>query len=116
MLRIPKVLERRLNQPDNAYNCWGATQKFFQPRQNKLHWADENEMKDWLETYTVKCNPKKHNIVAIYDNEGLIHTAVHIGQGKYYHKRGSYTAEIAPSINEVLDTYSGHVEYRLYAK
>lgn len=102
----------RKNKYRGDYNCWGATQ-FVLGFTDRLRWIwDESEMQRWLDMYAEKIyRPKKPgDILAIHEtffgHTYLRHTAVYLGDGKYFHKQGSAKADIT-TIQGIKDTYSG---------
>ena len=71
-------------------NCWNATIMFFDDSE-EVRFVSEEEMKQWLNENTEKdthkiCAPG--TILAMYNDSGLIHTAVYVGKGTLFHKRG----------------------------
>lgn len=105
----------RKNRARSDYNCWGVTQ-FVLGFADRLKWLDEFEMKRWLDIYTEKIyRPKKSgDILVVYDMLGtyywLKHTAIYLGNGKYFHKQGSCVAEIT-TLEGIKETYSGKLDF-----
>lgn len=78
------------------FNCWGAT-LFVLGVKTRLYWEDELAMDRWLEENTKELyRPrKKGDILVVKDLFGILkHTAVYMGDGKYFHKRGGGIAEV----------------------
>ena len=72
-------------------NCWNATIMYFDPKE-PVRFTGQSDMEHWLNKNTVeslyqRCVPR--TILALYNEDlGLIHTAVYIGDGVLFHKRG----------------------------
>lgn len=77
-----------------GFNCWGAT-KFVLGANDRLEWVNGWEMQRWLKLATgeIYRPAKAGDILAVWEY-GLSHTAVYLGNGKYFHKRESNTSEI----------------------
>lgn len=101
------------------FNCWGAT-AFVLNIIDRLKWLEDYEMEDILHNYTSEISEdeiKRGDILVIkYAGGGLEHTAVYLGRGKYFHKRGGNISEIV-DINAVCRIYRGEIrEYRRVVK
>lgn len=74
----------------NGPNCYNATMLFFEPNRHVRYIAPE-EMVHWIESHT-QPDPYKMcavgSIIALYEDELLIHTAVFVAPGVLWHKRG----------------------------
>ena len=95
------------------FNCWGATQ-FVLGQAEDLWWVGVGEMLAWLKNATKKIyGPRKKGDVLVITRYGgmqLIHTAVYVGGGLYFHKRGGNHAETT-DLKEVMKTYPGDKHY-----
>lgn len=100
------------------FNCWGAT-AYVLELDHKLTWLECYGMVDLLEDYTVIISEEsiqRGDILAIYTKNKygtyLEHTAVYLGRGRYFHKRGSNTSEIT-NLAGVIRIYGKQkIEYR----
>lgn len=95
-----------------AFNCWGTT-LYIQGVLDEPYWVYGKDMSDWLKsnTYYVPENEvKRGDILVMRDREdtsdqtSLVHTAVYLGDGVYFHKSGSAPAEYT-SKHGVIDSY-----------
>jgi hypothetical protein len=117
---IAQTLKRKVSYANNSnnrvrsdYNCWGATQ-FVLGFAKRLRWIENHEMYEWLNenTHRIYRPSKWGDILAIYYSDaddrpwGLKHTAVYMGNGQYFHKRGACPAQIV-TLKEIKETYSG---------
>lgn len=93
------------------FNCWGAT-LFVLNQADKLQWLDCDDMQEWLDKNTTRIyRPRKAgDIVAVHD-DCLEHTAVYLGRGRYFHKKGAGRAEVT-TLDGIREIYSG--EYTFY--
>lgn len=100
------------------FNCWGAT-AFILGIEYRLRWLQEFEMNEILKENTVIISDDKKqrgDILTIYNSWSLEHTAIYLGRGKYFHKKGGNNSEIT-DINGVYAIYGKHrVEYRRVVK
>lgn len=114
------------------FNCWGATM-YVLGHEKRLTWIDQGTMIEWLdentkhhcspscrchlrseeEFYTLPDNIQPGDILTMWKGDDLVHTAVYIGRGKFFHKRGESTSEIT-EISWILWIYGGctHLVYR----
>ena len=98
------------------FNCWGAT-AFVLGIEDKLKWIEEEEMVGILEENTTIVETEarqRGDILTIYDGGGyrLSHTAVYLGRGKFFHKRGMNISEIT-DIGGIIRIYGNDkIEYR----
>lgn len=88
------------------FNCWGAT-LYALNEISELCWVKVRRMADFLahntELYSGKL--KKADILVIWNGKELLHTAIYIGGGKFWHKMGADISEFATK-QGVLDNYS----------
>ncbi len=99
------------------FNCWGATTYVLEIH-NRLNWLDVWTMEQILEDRTepVKGKIKIGDILVLRDNwDELQHTAIYIGGGKYYHKKGSDISEYC-SLNDVLSAYKDYATKRQHRR
>jgi hypothetical protein len=88
------------------FNCWAGTLMYFNELKTP-RWIEQREMIQWMEANTKRVTRKRKNdIIALFDggNEGLLHTAVYLGDGKVWHKKGANVAEIT-TIEKMLKVY-----------
>lgn len=100
---------------NDEFNCWGAT-LYALGATKQLFWADDDDINDFIETKTTEVSGKlkKGDILALYDRIGISHTAVYIGGGKWFHKRGGLDSRY-DSKNDVLDDYYLYcTHYKIY--
>lgn len=78
------------------FNCWGAT-AFVSGIMDKLVWIEDYRMVEILTERTIRIRAnsiQRGDILVIYEGgKWLHHTAVYLGRGKYFHKRGMNTSE-----------------------
>lgn len=92
------------------FNCWGAT-LFVLNVLGRPVWAEQDVMEAWLEQNAKPVyRPRPGDVVTIYNYGTLSHTAVCLGKGRYFHKKGSNIAEVT-DLAGVKRTYSGTVEF-----
>lgn len=97
-----------------GFNCWGAT-LFTLGARRKLEWVECREMENWLMENTRPIHrPRKQGDILVVERYDLEHTAVYIGDGKYFHKRGPNTAEIT-DLAGVRRIYKGRYSWRRVA-
>lgn len=87
---IPETLIKLNGKREEGPNCWNATIMFFDPDQ-KPQFTSCNEMIEWLNIFTTIDSMKFQavgSILAMYQDGLLIHTAVYVGPGILFHKRG----------------------------
>lgn len=110
-VRRVRYANNRYKHPRAYYNCWGAT-LFVLGHARILQWIECGVMRRWLEENTEPIHrPRKPgDIVAVY-GWGLEHTAVYLGNGKYFHKMGSNRAEIT-DLAGVRKIYDGKYEFK----
>jgi len=119
--RVNIANERGKDGWDNTFNCWGAT-LYCLNMDSELLWIDKEEMTEFLDIHTKEIddapNLKVGDILAMYRDDdhyygsGLCHTAVYLGNGKYFHKKGGGISEITDEIG-ILDSYHyDKAEYR----
>lgn len=113
---------------NGGFNCWNAT-LFVLGKTDELYWSDNFEIADFIneETFTIP-SPSKWDILVLYDfpssywaeEQGIdpeilriCHTAVYIGNGQWFHKRGESQSEFATE-NEIKEIYpsSSESKYR----
>lgn len=88
---LPRVVAELTGNRENGPNCWNATILFFD-KQSKRKYISDWEMEEWLykntniDEYRL-C--RKGTILVMSSAEyDLLHTAVFIGPGILWHKRG----------------------------
>lgn len=93
-----------------GFNCYGAV-LFALGAMDKLAWVGEWYMLDWLNKHTDKIyRPRRKGDIISFHECGLTHTAVYLGKGKYFHKRGMNTAEIT-DLRGIRETYDGEIQF-----
>lgn len=115
-----KIANKEGKGQNASFNCWGAT-LFVLNATNCLEWTNDYEMEYFLETKTFpiyEYQLKEGDILVLYGDEyfgenQLSHTAVYIGNGEYWHKKGELEAETI-RLEEILDIYYDYdrIEYR----
>lgn len=91
-----------------GFNCWGAT-LFVLGQAKRLEWVTCGTMDRFLENKTKPVAIWEiGDILVIRDGRWLEHTAVYIGGGLYFHKRGPNTSEVT-DIKGVRKIYGGDV-------
>lgn len=113
--RVNYANSRGNNAPSiHRFNCYGAT-RFVLGQAKRLYWTTFSEMQRWLDDNTIKIyRPSKPGdivTVHVYRDKWLQHTAVYIGNGKYFHKKGSNISEIT-DLKGIRQTYDGVYAYR----
>ena len=96
------------------FNCWGAT-LYALGKINVLEWIDGEDMLDFSENNTIiqiKIRLRLGDILALYDEDGLIHTAIYVGAGKWWHKLGGLES-IYSTKEEVLKWYPEGTFYEI---
>ncbi len=110
MQNIPSIVNKLNGTNARGPNCWNAT-LLFHGVTNEIEFTTESEMKHWLES---ECRPIKGRCIKFGDvlvmkrGAELIHTAVYLKHGKYWHKpgcNGSVGWEFA-SKKRIKDIYS----------
>ena len=100
------------------FNCWGST-AFVLGIRDRLYWLGMYEMEAILEEYTdviEETDIQRGDILTIYDQGGLTHTAIYLGRGRYFQKKGGNNSEIT-DIGGVFEIYGDYqVEYRRVVK
>lgn len=98
----------------HKFNCYSAT-RFVLGHAQRLAWTDFKTMQRWLYDYTEEIHrPRKPGdivTVHVYPDKWLQHTAVYIGGGKYFHKKGSNCAEIT-DLKGIRQIYQGVYAFR----
>lgn len=96
---------------EETFNCWGAT-LFALGQIEELEWTDCQYMTEFLDNETEEINKgeiKIGDILAMYDwydgDYRLIHTAVYIGNGKFWHKCGGSQSYYHSEV-DVLNSYN----------
>ena len=96
----------------SVVNCWGAT-KYVLGKAREMEWVDEKVMKRWLKSKTTEISHRglvMGDIVSLWDDGRLIHTATYLGRGVWFHKIGAnYSAK--QKLADVLAIYE-HEEGR----
>jgi len=97
------------------FNCWGTT-LFILSQTDKLEWVGSTYMKPFLKNKTMpKVNQgfEKGDILVLWGNawhsngvehKELIHTAVYVGNGKFFHKKGM-DESCYDTLEDVLHSY-----------
>ena len=100
--------------PTWGFNCWGATM-FVLNVTARLRWVYEWNMREFLEeeTEAVVDKIQAGDILVMWSGFNLWHTAVYIGNHKFFHKKGSNCAEIT-TLDGVKREYpeADRIEYR----
>jgi len=96
---VNKILKLHSNMKNNYmsegniiehYNCWAFISYLF-GWIDGLHWIYEDEIDDYLETYTIRVfgDPEPGDIAAGYSDQGIIlHTGLMVKGGMILHKPG----------------------------
>lgn len=95
------------------FNCWGAT-LYALGAIKSLEWISGTQMEQWLESNTRPIGkPRQPGDIVVFKMYGrwLEHTAVYLGHGMYFHKRGANNAQIT-TLAGVRRTYSGERTFR----
>ena len=107
----------RAKYPTGAFNCWGAT-LFVLGEIDRLRWVELTEMSSWIRERTKEVEQEEIMIgdvvVLTYDDSlyDLEHTATYIGNGKFFHKKGSNYGEIT-DLDGVYESYDfGYTMFR----
>lgn len=89
------------------FNCWGATQYALGQRK-RWGWVGAEVMWRWINTKTTPVEGELQEgdvlVISCATYNKLIHTAVYMGNGKWFHKRGRHDTLIQ-SQQEVEDCY-----------
>jgi cell wall-associated NlpC family hydrolase len=91
------------------FNCWGATLYVLNVSRT-LTWVEEHVMQEFLVKRTDKIKTEdiqEGDIFVMYGETWfgyLQHTAVYIGEGMYFHKRGSKHSEIT-NLEDIFEIY-----------
>ena len=100
MLNKTNVSKMKRKGMTGEFNCWGATAHALGAIK-KPYWVCGHDMNSFIRKFTKSKSGefKEGDIVVIYNTDGgrlkkmaeydLIHTAVYIGDGMWYHKLGS---------------------------
>jgi cell wall-associated NlpC family hydrolase len=95
------------------FNCWGATQYALGHRK-KYGWVGEQVMWRWLKSKTVLVSDDHQvgDILVISDNRynQLIHTAVYLGDGIWFHKEGKFEASFHTK-QTVIKKYTNEIYF-----
>lgn len=98
----------------HKFNCWGAT-KFVLGFEKRLRWVMTEEMTEWLEQHTEVVHEtgiQVGDILSLWHDGTLEHTAVYLGRGKYFHKIGARNSEITNYEGVLAPYWITDVEYR----
>lgn len=110
--------------PTRSFNCHGATAYVTHLADtNDLRWIQPDDMAPLLQNNTTEIQPldiQRGDILALFDSrhndfDKLIHTATYLGQGNYWHKRGSAASEHT-TLSGVIDTYNEYVHLQHYRR
>ena len=96
------------------FNCWGST-LYLLGLSDKLEWVERGMMDRFLHHKTKKVDKSKimrGDIFAMWHRGYLEHTAVYLGNGRYFQKRGSNTSEITSKKGIFRIYKADKVEYR----
>lgn len=96
------------------FNCWGTT-LYILGETDYLDWVYSEDMIDFLESKTNNISNEDlqiGDILALYSEDYLIHTAVYLGKGLYFHKMGASNSEFT-QLENILNTYPEYetIEY-----
>ena len=89
------------------FNCWGAT-LFVLGMTHRLDWIERYEMEELLDdnAHNIKADERtRGDILALWVDGCLIHTAVYMGRNKFFHKRGMNNSEIT-KLDGILAIYN----------
>ena len=87
---LPPVILQLNDTTEYGPNCWNATIKYFDPNE-PTQFVSCGDMALWLDRNTEEDIYKLQatgSILALYDENSLIHTAVYVSPGILWHKRG----------------------------
>jgi len=103
----------------SQFNCWGCT-LFILDISEDLYWVDNEEITKFIDCNTsIIIKPKIGDILVLYvypdvewlDEEDvdpdilrISHTAVYVGDGKWFHKRGCNQSEFVTE-KEIKEVY-----------
>ena len=100
------------------FNCWGAT-LFVLGRVDDLHWAENEEMADFIENETEPTKPTEYievgDILVLFENERILHTAVYLSEDKLFHKVGGKHSEFTDfeGVTDEYDSYDDSIVVRV---
>lgn len=124
VLNISNVNEaHELGKEGNAdFNCWGET-LFSLGYSDTLCWVNGEYMTKWLNVNTIVIpleNMQRGDILVLWQTENkkiLEHTAVYVGKGIFFHKRGSAISEFA-TMEHIKEIYweGEYSEIRRYVR
>jgi NlpC/P60 family len=90
-----------------GFNCWGAT-LFTIGAIDKLEWLECDEITEFIENETISISEsalQRGDILVLIDRwDEIMHTAIYLGRGKYFHKSGSNHSEIT-DLRSILHVY-----------
>lgn len=117
-LVLPRAAEQIQTMQNSrpAANCWGTT-RYCTGAQEQHVFAGEYEVVSWLETNTQMIPGSElrvGDVVALWrDTPGgdrsiytIVHTALYVGGGLWWHQRGWYGPMLLESLDQVTDHYS----------
>jgi len=120
-LKLLEKLLKRVSDREHS-NCWGTT-AYIAKGIPELKFIPEEKAKEFLKTCMRVRGRGKHrfgDIIAIYaNNEGaakfwgrkgsLLHTAICVGRGIYFHQQGAHGEFKVGTLEELLKVYPGNV-------
>lgn len=90
----------------DQFNCWGGT-LYALGQIDELYWVNACDMTDFLEECTVLVDEdiREGDILTLWSEyDGLVHTAVCVRDGVWWHKMGTDKSEYT-DMQGVLDSY-----------
>jgi hypothetical protein len=112
-----QVIDKYIGQTGRSFNCWGATLLYFNIIETPM-WINQGRMSREIETNFSRLKSKKklrlNDMAAFYDKNGdLVHTAVLVGDNKWFHKRGSNVCAIDEMVS-IMVVYNEAESVRFY--
>ncbi len=112
-----KLMNTKLNM-DGAGNCWGTTLYCLGALNGKLRNLQADETWAWLTLYTKRISKwngvrkRSFGDILIITNKSawyhhLVHTALYLGDGLYFHQQGYEGKWLIGSLKEIQGIYTG---------
>lgn len=95
---IKKAHEKGFN-GDWGFNCWGST-LFVLNQRKTLRWVSCKSITKFIDQKTFEPNDiKRGDILVLYHNNKITHTAVYLRKNLLWHKRGGRISEFGNEKN-----------------
>jgi hypothetical protein len=115
--RWPAWAQKKVDTQNNysGPNCWNTTIKWFNNKR-PLQYTSPEIIERWLRTSTVFTTKLGFETIIVYYDEdhNIIHTAIHIGAGLVFHKRGYSLFEPWEVVDLYKTGYGDRFQYREY--